>query len=98
MGSAGSAAARFARAIERRNLPVAFLAAHELGHLTLQDALRLVVLMAERRVHVELHGLADVVECTTVEAAVRNARERPAFRPRHVHAHRNGRSQPDDYS
>ncbi|MFN0153341.1 MAG: hypothetical protein ACKVUT_03090 [Gaiella sp.] len=49
MTSEGSAYARFRRALERRNLAAAEDAARELGTVTLDDALQLVHLYAERR-------------------------------------------------
>lgn len=42
----GSAATRFRRAVERKSLLNAELAAREMGHLTLEDALSLVLLYA----------------------------------------------------
>ena len=49
MTSEGQAYARFRRAIERRALWAAEDAAREMGTLSLEDALRLVHLYAERR-------------------------------------------------
>jgi len=48
VGAAGSPRARFQRAVERRNLPLAEAAAHELGRLALGDALCLLLLIAEK--------------------------------------------------
>jgi hypothetical protein len=47
--SQGTTYGRFTRAIQRRNLEAAELAALELERLTLDDALQLVYLYAERR-------------------------------------------------
>jgi hypothetical protein len=47
--SQGTAHGRFTRAIQRRNLEAAETAALELERLTLDDALQLVYLYAERR-------------------------------------------------
>ena len=49
MTSQGTAHGRFARALARRDLVQAELAALELGRLSLDDALQLVHLYAERR-------------------------------------------------
>jgi hypothetical protein len=46
--SQGSPATRFRRAIERRSLLNAELAAREMGQVTLEEALQLVVLYAEQ--------------------------------------------------
>lgn len=48
VGSAGTPRARFQRAVERRNLPLAEAAAHEVGRLALGDALCLLLLIAEK--------------------------------------------------
>jgi len=48
VGDAGSAGAQFQRAIKARNLIAAFSAAHELSWLSLEDALDLLVLIAEK--------------------------------------------------
>jgi hypothetical protein len=47
LGDAGSSRATFLRALERRNAMVAWSCAHELGRLSLPEALELVVLLAE---------------------------------------------------
>jgi hypothetical protein len=49
VGNAGSPRARFQRAVERRNLPAAEAAAHELGRLSLADALLLLLLIADKQ-------------------------------------------------
>jgi hypothetical protein len=48
MTSEGSPYGRFSRALQRRSLVEAEAAAHELGRLSLDDALQLVHLYAER--------------------------------------------------
>src|SRR5438128_9691917 len=48
MTSEGTASGRFTRAIAQKNLRGAEMAARELGRLSLRDALKLCVLLAER--------------------------------------------------
>ena len=49
MSIKGSPYARFKRSLETRRLSVVLMAARELGHVRLDDALEILVLMAEER-------------------------------------------------
>src|SRR4051812_49216676 len=49
MGDAGSAHARFRRALLTKNMTLIDAAARELGHVALDDALRVLTVMAEKQ-------------------------------------------------